>query len=68
MHTHSYVLAETLLWFERGTVVIETLEVYQIPIVDPIPRFVTPSTLPASHAECVYCTDEAITIIGYAYP
>ena len=57
-----------MLWFGRCTVVIETLEVSQIPIVGPILRFVTPGTLPAHYAVCVYCTDEAITILGYAYP
>ena len=68
MHTNRYVLLKTLVWFERGTVVIESLEDSQIPIVGPLWRFLTQGILPARQAQCVDCTDKAITFLGSAYP
>ena len=57
-----------MLWCKRGTVVIGTLELLQIPIVGPVRRRVNPGILPACKAQCVYCTDKAITFSGSVYP
>ena len=56
-----------MLWFERGTVVIETFGVSQIPIIGLIRRRVNPGILPARKAQCVYCTDKAITFLTSVY-
>ena len=57
-----------MLRFERGTVVIETLEASQISTVGPIQRRVKPGILPSRQAQCVYFTDKAITFLGSANP
>ena len=68
LQTHSYVLIRTMLWWKRGTVVIVNLKVSQTPIVGPIRSRMNPGTFPARKAECVYCSDKAITFFGSAYP
>ena len=57
-----------MLRLERGTVVTETLGFSQIPIVGSIQRRVNSGTLPARKAQCVYCSDKAITFLGSAFP
>ena len=47
---------------------IDTFEVSQIPIVGPIQKGMNPGNLPAGKAQCVYCTDKAITFLAPAYP
>ena len=45
-----YVLVQTLLWFDHGIVVIETLEAFHIPIVGSIWRRIKPGILPVRKA------------------
>ena len=66
LHNHSYLLLYTLLWCKHGTDVIDSVEVSLISIVGPIRRCMNPGNLPARKAQCVYCTDEAITFLGSA--
>ena len=47
---------------------IDSLELSQISIVGPIRRCMKPGSLPAHIAQCVYCTEWAITFLGSPYP
>ena len=68
LHTHSYLLIWTLLWCKHGTIVIESFELYQITIFGPIRRCMKSGDLVDRDAQCVYCTEKAITFLFSPYP
>ena len=47
---------------------MEDLEVYQISVFGPIRRWKKPGNLADHDAQCVYCTEKAITFLGSVYP
>ena len=47
---------------------IESFEISEISIVEPIRRWTKPDDLPSHDAQCVYSTEKAITFLGSPYP
>ena len=68
MQVHSYLLVQTLVLCNYGTVVIDSLEVSQYVRCHPYMAVRATGNIKAREAQCVCCTDEAITFSGSAGP